>query len=233
MTDFSKAHNKEQQFMNNISQRLGRPLPIVPPAHPFKGAPDYWKSFDLPLEERIALLIENWQKSGGKARRFADLLSAGAFIAEVARSLKARYFVRYDHEVLNRLSLESLLPKAAEMTVWNPAKREQLKRKAAEADIGIIVADYAVAYTGSIVVTSGETKGRSVSLLPTAVMMIVPVEVIRTRLGEVMDQISAIPGESMPAGIHFISGPSRSADIENDLTIGVHGPGIVYLLIVG
>lgn len=230
MTDIFR---KQEQFIHNISQRLGRPLPSAPPAHPFKGAPDYWKAYELSLEERIALLMENWRKSGGEACRFADLVSAGAFIAEVARRMKARYFVRYDHEMLNRLSLESLLPEEAEMTVWNPSKREQLKRKAAEADIGIIVADYAVAYTGSIVVASSETKGRSVSLLPTAVMMIVPVEVIRTRLGEVMEQISAIPGESMPAGIHFISGPSRSADIENDLTIGVHGPGIVYLLIVG
>ncbi|WP_179292148.1 LUD domain-containing protein, partial [Paenibacillus campinasensis] len=38
--------------------------------------------------------------------------------------------------------------------------------------------------------------------------------------------------EQLPAGVHFISGPSRSADIENDLTIGVHGPGIVYAILV-
>ena len=39
--------------------------------------------------------------------------------------------------------------------------------------------------------------------------------------------------EELPAGVHFISGPSRSSDIENDLTIGVHGPGIVYAIILG
>jgi L-lactate utilization protein LutC len=36
----------------------------------------------------------------------------------------------------------------------------------------------------------------------------------------------------MPAGVHLVSGPSRSADIENDLTIGVHGPGDVHVIIV-
>lgn len=55
-----------------------------------------------------------------------------------------------------------------------------------EADIGIVIADYAVAYTGSITVLSSEDKGRSVSLLPTALIAIVPLERLKTRLGEVL-----------------------------------------------
>ncbi|MBH8590449.1 LUD domain-containing protein, partial [Paenactinomyces guangxiensis] len=35
-----------------------------------------------------------------------------------------------------------------------------------------------------------------------------------------------------PSSIHFISGPSRSADIENDLSIGVHGPAALYIFIL-
>jgi L-lactate dehydrogenase complex protein LldG len=64
-------------------------------------------------------------------------------------------------------------------------------------------------------------------------MAILPVERLQTRLGEVMIRFDASGRESLPAGIHFISGPSRSSDIENDLTIGVHGPGVVYALLVG
>jgi L-lactate dehydrogenase complex protein LldG len=64
-------------------------------------------------------------------------------------------------------------------------------------------------------------------------MAIIPVERLVTRLGEIMVHFDEGGRESLPAGIHFISGPSRSADIENDLTIGVHGPGVVYALIVG
>ncbi|MNW03394.1 Lactate utilization protein C [compost metagenome] len=93
--------------------------------------------------------------------------------------------------------------------------------------------DFAVAYTGSLVVQSAAEEGRSVSLLPTALFAIIPVERMKTRLGEVLDTFDAVGRETLPAGIHFISGPSRSADIENDLTIGVHGPGIVFALLVG
>jgi len=63
-------------------------------------------------------------------------------------------------------------------------------------------------------------------------MAIIPVERMVTRLGEILVQFDQAGREQLPAGIHFISGPSRSADIENDLTIGVHGPGIVYALLV-
>src|SRR5690606_32616083 len=108
---------------------------------------------------------------------------------------------------------------------------QSLRQFAAEADVGMAVVDFAVAHTGSVVVTSSPMKGRSVSLLPTAFMAIIPVERVKSKLGEVMNEIRGMAQHGMPAGIHFISGPSRSADIENDLTIGVHGPGIVYALL--
>ncbi len=107
------------------------------------------------------------------------------------------------------------------------------RARAAEADFGIVIADHAVAYTGSVTVLSAPNKGRSVSLLPTVLFIIIPVERLKTRLGEVLATFDEAGREQLPAGIHFISGPSRSSDIENDLTIGVHGPGIVYALIVG
>lgn len=90
-----------------------------------------------------------------------------------------------------------------------------------------------MAYTGSVVVLSAKEKGRSVSLLPTVLFIVIPVERLKTRLGEVLVGLDEAGREALPAGVHFITGPSRSSDIENDLTIGVHGPGIVYALIVG
>src|SRR5262249_55156005 len=133
---------------------------------------------------------------------------------------------------LEALDLESTLT-GAKVSVWNSDPEQYWKARAAEADFGVILADFAAAYTGSIVAKSAYNKGRSVSLLPTVLMAIIPLERLKTRLGEIMVEIDKAGRENLPAGVHFISGPSRSADIENDLTIGVHGPGVVYALIVG
>jgi len=120
-----------------------------------------------------------------------------------------------------------------QVSVCNSQAEENWKARAAEADIGVVMADYATAYTGSVTVLSSPEKGRSVSLLPTVLIIIIPIERLYTRLGETLDRFDEAGRENLPAGIHFISGPSRSSDIENDLTIGVHGPGIVYGLIMG
>ena len=90
----------------------------------------------------------------------------------------------------------------------------------ATADIGFTGARGAVAQTGSIVVDSGRAGGRTVSLLP-------PVHVALVH----EDAIVATPGEHwramagpMPSNLVQITGPSRSADIELIITLGVHGP---------
>jgi L-lactate dehydrogenase complex protein LldG len=227
-----RALQAQDRFMQNIATRLRRPLVTAPPEHPFQGPPEYWDHFVLEQEQRIALFMENWEKVGGHARRFPTMEEAKAFIIDQAREMKAKYMIRQNQPELARLDLENELPEA-EIATWDGGSPEEMKRLAAGADIGLLFADHAAAYTGSIVVKSAGTQGRTVSLLPTAMFAIVPVDRLATRLGEILPQLDEAPSSGMPAGIHVISGPSRSADIENDLTIGVHGPGIVYALIIG
>ncbi len=223
--------SREEAFLNNISARLGRQRPISPPSHPFRGAPDIWSSYQLPPEERIKTFMAHWQLAGGHAERLPDLQAAAEYIAATAGQMSARSLVRHDDPLLNAMRLEQTFSEG-DWTVWNGTE-PGMKEKAAAADIGIIAVDYAVAQTGSLVTLSGRQKGRSVSLLPTMLIALIPVERLKTRLGEVMPELDLLSSDRLPAGVHFISGPSRSADIENDLTIGVHGPGIVHALIIG
>lgn len=229
----AQSRARQSAFIDNLSKKLGRPKPTTPPVHPFRGAPDFWQSFEWPLEERIARFSDNFKAAGGHVERLADMAAVRDFIAERAADMRAKYVIRQHQPELDELQLEQVLPKGTRVTVWNQGAGVDNKARAAEADFGVVMADYAVAYTGSITVLSSGDKGRSVSLLPTALFAIVPVSCLKTRLGEVMAEFDRAGREKLPAGIHFISGPSRSADIENDLTIGVHGPGIVYALIVG
>jgi L-lactate dehydrogenase complex protein LldG len=223
---------EQQVFIENIAKRLGHPTSIDKPPHPYKGSPPFWTEFELPLEEKIAMFSQNWRRVGGHVERFPDLQAVKTWIAEQSTALQAQLILRQNDAQLNELNLETFIPEAT-VVVWDQAPVHERIAIAAGADIGIIVADHAVAYTGSIVATSSGAKGRSVSLLPTVLFAIVPVERMKLRLGEVLAPLDDLPREQLPAGFHVISGPSRSADIENDLTIGVHGPGIVYALLVG
>ncbi|MEK4878845.1 MULTISPECIES: LutC/YkgG family protein [Paenibacillus] len=226
------SREQQQAFMNDIARRLKRPRITEAPAHPFRGPPQYWQQFQWSPEERIEQFTANFQSAGGHVFRVQDMEEAKAFIVSKVNEMLARYILRQNVTELAVLRLEEELTDT-QVSVWNTDDQEAWKARAAEADIGIVIADYAVAYTGSITVLSSEDKGRSVSLLPTALIAIVPLERLKTRLGEVLIDFDEAGPSGLPAGIHFISGPSRSADIENDLTIGVHGPGIVFALLVG
>ncbi|MCZ8518516.1 MULTISPECIES: LutC/YkgG family protein [Paenibacillus] len=230
MEEESKA--KQNRFIGGIARKLGRPQVTEKPVRPVIGAPDFWREFEWPAEERIERFTANFRGAGGHVERLSGMEDVTRFIADKAAQTGAKYVVRQNQPELDGLGLETALPQAR-VSVWNADAEENWKARAAEADFGVVMADYAAAYTGSVTVLSAEQKGRSVSLLPTVLFVIIPVERLKTRLGEILVNFDAVGREGLPAGIHFISGPSRSADIENDLTIGVHGPGIVYALIVG
>ncbi|WP_136604545.1 LutC/YkgG family protein [Paenibacillus dokdonensis] len=222
----------EKLFIGNIATRLGRSAISPAPEHPFRGAPEFWTSYELGREEQIARFMGNWQAAGGFTERLATMSDLPGVIARILREQNAGSMIRQNLTELEQLGLEEQLPELRH-AAWDGLDAEDSLRTAEQADAGIVLADFAVAYTGSIVVTSSTDKGRSVSLLPNILIAVIPADRMHTRLGEVMSRIASVPGEQFPAGVHFISGPSRSSDIENDLTIGVHGPGVAFALIVG
>jgi len=106
----------------------------------------------------------------------------------------------------------------------------------AAADLGITGADYAVAETGSVVVLPRRGLSRLVSVLPPVhVALVRPQEVVAT-----LDDVFLLRrleyyrnGGDMGSYLNFITGPSRTADIEQTLVVGVHGPREVHLVLLG
>ncbi|MFC5467554.1 lactate utilization protein C [Cohnella suwonensis] len=228
----AQSRVKQMSFIAGISSKLRRPMVTEAPSHPYRGAPDFWNAYEWTEEQRVERFTENFRNNGGHVERLSSMEEAKSFIADKAKALGARFVVRQNEAELAELDLESELPDA-KISVWNTDEDQVWMARSAEADIGVVMADAAAAYTSSIMVRSSAGKGRSVSLLPTVLVVVIPLERLKTRLGEILNRFDEEGRESLPAGIHFISGPSRSSDIENDLTIGVHGPGVVYALIVG
>jgi hypothetical protein len=99
------------------------------------------------------------------------------------------------------------------------------------AAVGITMADHAIADTGTVAQLARPFRPRSISLLPPAHLVILPAERLLPSMGDLLARVSGELGG--PAGyMTLISGPSRTADIEKVLTIGIHGPGRLVVVIV-
>jgi L-lactate dehydrogenase complex protein LldG len=87
---------------------------------------------------------------------------------------------------------------------------------------------YGLADTGSVVLASSPDEPRARSLLPD-----VHVSVLReSRILPGLAELFAHVGGDMPSALAIVTGPSRSADIEQSLTVGVHGPGEEHIVLV-
>ncbi|HTL43467.1 MAG TPA: lactate utilization protein [Vicinamibacterales bacterium] len=107
---------------------------------------------------------------------------------------------------------------------WDAAYADQ-----ASADVGLTGCDAAIADTGSLVLLSGPGAPRSTSLLPPVHVAIVRRDDIVSTAAEVFSHAADRMAQS--ACCTFITGPSRTADIELSLTIGVHGPGRLVVVV--
>ena len=97
------------------------------------------------------------------------------------------------------------------------------KHEMALCDLGITEADYLLAETGTLVLRSSAEKPRAVSLLPRVHLAIVRTEMLRADLHQVFAEAKD------SHYLVFITGPSRTADIELTVTLGVHGPKNLYV----
>src|SRR5205085_12582893 len=110
---------------------------------------------------------------------------------------------------------------------------EQYRGLLLGAAVGITTADYALADTGTLVLVSGDEQHRLISLLPpTHVCLLDPARVLPSLpdlLARVRGRFS--PPEAAPKNMTCIPGPSRTADIEQAITMGVHGPKSLHVIL--
>ena len=128
----------------------------------------------------------------------------------------------WDTSLLKKLDIaESLHSLGVELVSPNASKYEM-----ALCDLGITEADYLLPETGTLVLRSSAEKPRAVSLLPRIHLAVVRPEMLRAD----MHQVFAEAKNSHY--LLFITGPSRTADIELTVTLGVHGPKELFVWMV-
>ncbi len=95
-------------------------------------------------------------------------------------------------------------------------------------DAGVSEALYGLADTGSVVLAASPEEPRARSLLP-----FVHVSLLRAdRILPGLDELFEAVGGDLPSALAIVTGPSRSADIEQMLVVGVHGPGEVHVVLL-
>jgi L-lactate dehydrogenase complex protein LldG len=175
------------------------------------------------VEDRVTSLLARISDLAGKTHRAAT--------AEEARAL-------VEAEIAGGTAVASNSPVVAECgipTLHNVCTgvtdRSELRRLCATADFGITGADYALADTGSLVMIASPEEARLISLLPPAHIALVRKDRILTGLDELF---ALVPKPSdRTSSMVLITGPSRTADIEQILVRGVHGPGRLTVIAVG
>ncbi len=98
------------------------------------------------------------------------------------------------------------------------------KHELEQCDVGISECDALIAQTGTVLVTSKTAGGRALSCLPPHHVVIARREQVVSDLPAAFALIKAKHSASYPSMISFITGPSRTGDIERILVLGAHGP---------
>ena len=93
---------------------------------------------------------------------------------------------------------------------------------------GISTAIHGLADTGSVVLAASPEEPRARSLLPDVHITLLTEDRILPGLEELFEAV----GHDLPSALAIVTGPSRSADIEQRLAVGVHGPGEVHVVLM-
>jgi L-lactate dehydrogenase complex protein LldG len=206
-----------EEILGKVRASLGRdPGSPVPPVPPTGRVPSRAAG---PLDAEIELLFAEIGKLTGITRRLAgreDLKSALGELVEAEQVTQATLWSTPDLQsleiagTLRALGVELIPPHADKQIV-------------ARCELGVTGVDAALPETGTLLLRSSPDRPRVVSLLPRVHLAILRPAALRADLHQAFSEVKA-DGYGV-----LITGPSRTADIELTLTIGVHGPKNLYV----
>ena len=207
-----------EQILGDIRTALGRGEGQLPGSL----APPLLRTSRRDRNLQTKVFVENLEKLSGKGILLPD---AAAVAPAIQNILAGQTAVASNAPFLATCGVASLPNVRSGFT-----DREALREASSAAGIGITSADYALAETGSLVLLSSPGEARLVSLLPPVHIAVFPRSRILANLDELLSAVP-LPAEQTSSMV-LITGPSRTADIEQILVRGVHGPGEVYAVIV-
>lgn len=214
----------KRAIFDSIRRNLAASLPFdaVHHAHHAPENEDLTPSI-LP-EVSNEVLIENFRRNlesvGGKVSIVYDETEAAEVLLNVVKEKNARKIATSDSPLVKKIT--GFLKIGAEFI------EKAFVDELFESDLGITGAQWAIAETGTLVLESESEQHRLASLVPPVHLCILEAKKIRQTLGEILVLLQ----RDLNRTITFITGASRTSDIELTLAIGVHGPGELHVIVI-
>ncbi|WP_088102605.1 LutC/YkgG family protein [Halalkalibacter urbisdiaboli] len=223
------VQNKEK-FLNQIAKSLGRKRRKTGVERPvWKKQPQY-EVFKGETQEQLVERLKEQCKRIHTRFEQTTLENLPIMLGDIIEDFEGKRIVNWKDERFEQYGLssffEGLEHEGKSIHFWDVEKGRANIEIAEKADIGITFSDMTLAESGTVVLLSDSNKGRSVSLLPTSYIAIIPKSTIVPRMTQAASKLHELALEDgrFPSCVNFISGPSNSADIEMNLVVGVHGP---------
>ena len=247
--------SSQEVFLERIRRALGRPYGGASGRNDTESdTPLQRARVHHGQDQRRALvdqLLQQLRAVGGSGTCVASMADAVAAIQQVVRDKKAQRVVRWPAEIFSSLEVDTVLqasgvtvqvtalptapPGGAPSAAAMAETAQSLRADLAKADIGLSGVDYAIAETGTLALMAAPGQMRSVSLVPPVHVAVVRAEQIVPTLADCLSLLQASAAnlqEHLTSCVSFITGPSRTGDIELTLTVGVHGPGELHLIVI-
>lgn len=208
-----KVSNSKEKILKKIRQALSTPVPV-----PFPNSEGNESVFQTAQQEPEVEFAENFTKLQG---RFSFCLDEKELVQQLQALIATRQWK-------NIYCCENELSKVLQANGFTGSFTDDL----ANCDASITSCEKLIARTGSIVMSSAQQSGRTVSVYAPVHICIAYTNQLVYDIKEALAGIKEKYGVNIPSLITLATGPSRTADIEKTLVVGVHGPKEVFCFLV-
>ena len=177
----------------------------------------------LPREERIALFMTMAEKAAATTERLSERGDVPRAVAQYLRNQNLPAAIRHgDDPVLAGLD-------------WTNTNVDVQRGAAVDSDTASLShAPTAIAETGSLLLMSGPDNPTTLNFLPPGHLVVVRAEDIEGDHEAAWARVRSLVGDRhLPRTVNLVTGPSRSADIQQTMLMGAHGPKTLHILVVG
>jgi L-lactate dehydrogenase complex protein LldG len=210
---------------------------------PFEDAPPRPENYlpvtridDTSPEGLLARFQQEYKRLSGEVFVSNGDNEARAQVLSLLKWQSATRILAWDFEHIPISGLQAAI-RAVGIEIMTPDTHDEFRAEtlelARDAQVGLTGADAAAATTGTLIVTTGPGKGRIPTVLPPTHITVITLGQLIPRIEDwiAIQRATGLPAMRDSANFAFLSGPSRTGDIEMQLILGVHGPGRVQVVV--